>query len=58
MEWTWEMRDVVAQLADEYVEYGEGCDEACEHCPYAAQCEACEGWWGCGAWEAGMGDDL
>ncbi len=58
MEWTWEMRDVVAQLADECVEYGEGCDEDCEHCPYAAQCEACEGWWGCGAWEEGMGDDL
>ena len=58
MEWSLEMREVVSRLVDEDVEYGEGCDEACEHCPFAERCAACEGWWGCGAWEVGMGDDL
>ena len=58
MEWTREMREVVADLTDRYVVEGEGCEGACEHCPYCAQCEACEGFWGCGAWEYGMGEDL
>ena len=58
MEWTQEMRDVVDALTEKYVTYGDGCEKACEHCPYADQCEACEGWWGCGAWEEGMGEDL
>ena len=58
MKWTHEMHKVVEELTDKYVEYGEGCDGACEHCPYAEQCNATEGWWGCGAWEVGMGDDL
>lgn len=58
MEWTSEMRVVVAELAEQYVVYGEGCEGACERCPYADRCDASEGYWGCGAWEEGMGDDL
>lgn len=58
MEWTREMELVVAELAAEYVVSGEGCEGACEHCPYAEECEASDGWWGCGAWEEGMGEDL
>ena len=58
MEWTMEMQMVVAELTEQYVEFGEGCEDACAHCPYAAQCHATEGWWGCGAWEEGMGEDL
>ena len=58
MEWTTEMRQVVEELTERYVTFGEGCEGACERCPYAEQCSACEGWWGCGAWEEGMGDDL
>lgn len=58
MEWTSEMRKVTDKLAARYVKYGCGCEKACEHCPYCDQCEAQEGWWGCGAWEKGMGDDL
>lgn len=58
MEWTMEMQMVVAELTEQYVEFGEGCEDACAHCPYAAQCHAAEGWWGCGAWEEGMGEDL
>jgi len=41
-----------------YVESGEGCEGACERCPFAERCEACEGWWGCPCWEEGMGEDL
>lgn len=58
MEWTSEMRKVVSELTEKYVKYGDGCDGACEHCPYCEQCDACEGWWGCEAWEEGMGEDL
>lgn len=53
-----EMRETLGRLADEYVTYGQGCDEACEHCPYAEWCEEYEGFWGCPCWEEGMGDDL
>lgn len=31
---------------------------SCEVCPFAAQCEAEELWWGCGQWEDEMGEDL
>lgn len=58
MEWTREMREVAAELAERYVRYGEGCEEACERCPYAERCAAEGGCWGCAAWEEGMGDDL
>ena len=57
MEWTSEMREAVMELM-EYVEYGEGCEGACEHCPFAERCEASEDFWGCPCWEEGMGDDL
>ena len=40
MEWTMEMQMVVAELTEQYVEFGEGCEDACAHCPYAAQCHA------------------
>jgi hypothetical protein len=55
---TTEMMEVLEALRREFVTYGDRCDEACERCPYAEQCEACEGWWGCPCWEEGMGDDL
>lgn len=55
---TMEMRETLWRLADEYVTYGQGCDEACEHCPYADWCAEHEGYWGCPCWEEGMGDDL
>ena len=58
MNWNNEMEKVVEVLTEKYVTYGEGCEKACEHCPYCEQCDACEGWWGCDAWEKGMGDDL
>ena len=48
----------VWELLAEAVTYGEGCHEACASCPYAEECHASEGWWGCGVWEKGMGDDL
>ena len=52
------VRSSAPGLTARYVTFGEGCEGACEHCPYAEQCEACEGYWGCGAWEEGMGEDL
>lgn len=55
---TAEMMEVLEALCEEYVVYGEGCEGACERCPYAERCAACEGWWGCPCWEEGMGDDL
>lgn len=55
---TKEMREVLWELCDKYVEYGKGCDEACEHCPFAEECERDELLWGCPCWEEGMGDDL
>lgn len=58
MEWTDEMMDKVDELTDLYVTFGEGCGEACKHCPYREECNEKEGWWGCGAWEEGMGEDL
>lgn len=54
---TTEMREELWTLCDEYVTSGEGCEAACEHCPYAADCAACELWWACPCWEEGMGED-
>lgn len=53
-------------LKDEMVEEimmaedrGEALDKVCEHCPYFSQCCADENFcYGCGAWEAMMGEDL
>lgn len=54
---TKEMSKKVEELM-ELVEYGEGCEKACEKCPFAEQCKKEELFWGCGCWEKGMGDDL
>ena len=40
------------------VKYGKGCDKACARCPFSDLCGKEELFWGCGAWEEGMGDDL
>lgn len=58
MKWNLEMINLVDELTDQYVVFGEGCEEACSHCPYRAECHATEAWTGCEAWEVGMGDDL
>ena len=58
MKWTNEMRKVASELTELYVTQGEGCEGACEHCPFAEECKVSEGWWGCEAWEEGMGEDL
>ena len=52
-----EYREVWDALADA-VTYGEGCEAACAVCPYRERCYATRGWYGCGIWEEGMGDDL
>ena len=48
-----EMREVVEKLEAKF-----GCEEACEHCPFAQACEEHELWWGCPVWESQMGEDL
>lgn len=58
MNWTKEMINKVDELTDLYVITGEGCENACKHCPYYTECHKTEGWFGCGAWEEGMGEDL
>ncbi len=52
-----EFYEVTGELA-ELVEAGGELETACERCPYRAQCRQDELWWGCGAWEQSMGDDL
>jgi len=49
---TIEMRNFLAELAEQYFEDG------CAHCPYCEQCEAQELFWGCAVWEEQMGEDL
>ena len=34
------------------------CEACCERCPYAERCGKEELFWGCGVWEASMGEDL
>ena len=58
MFWTAEAREVTEMLADTYVTCGHGCEEACAHCPFAEACAEAEAWYGCPAWEDGMGEDL
>ena len=52
-----EFYEVTGELA-ELVEFGGDLDPACERCPYADRCQREELWWGCGAWEQSMGEDL
>lgn len=42
----------------EMLEKMHGCEGACDHCPFAQECEEKEMWWGCPVWEDQMGDDL
>lgn len=55
---TREMYELVDATLMDLVVYGEGCEAACAACPFRERCHEVEGWWGCGAWEEGMGDDL
>lgn len=48
---------VTGELA-ELVEAGGDLEPACAQCPYADRCQQEELWWGCGAWEQSMGEDL
>ena len=50
----YEVTDELATL----VEYGGDLEPACARCPYAEQCKTQELYYGCGAWEQAMGDDL
>ena len=50
----YEVTDELATL----VEYGGELEPACAQCPYAKQCKAQGLYYGCGAWEQAMGDDL
>jgi hypothetical protein len=52
-----EFYEVTSELS-ELVEYGGDLEIACERCPYRDHCHREELWWGCGAWEESMGDDL
>jgi len=52
-----EFYEVTSELS-ELVEYGGDLEIACERCPYRDRCHREELWWGCGAWEESMGDDL
>lgn len=52
-----EFYEVTGELA-ELVEAGGELETACERCPYRARCRQDELWWGCGAWEQSIGDDL
>ena len=42
----------------EILEKKHGCEGACDHCPFAQECEEKEMWWGCPVWEDQMGEDL
>ena len=49
---------VVEQLAEDREYSMEELDKMCECCPYAEQCQTQQLYWGCGIWEAQMGEDL
>lgn len=55
MKWTAEELEVLEGLM-EFVE-AEG-EEVCDRCPFAEECSRGEWFWGCGVWEAYMGEDL
>jgi hypothetical protein len=49
---------VMEQLAEDREYSMEELENMCEGCPYAEQCQAQQLYWGCGIWEAQMGEDL
>ena len=52
------MMKMIEQLAEDREYSMEELDKMCECCPYAEQCQAQQLYWGCGIWEAQMGEDL
>lgn len=52
MTMTKEFDAVVEKLLEQYDVDG------CDYCPYADVCGQKELYWGCGVWEAQMGEDL